>query len=168
MNTIPYKRLKWLFLFIIAWLCLLFGLKLGYIALLSQSNTFAYLAAEKAIAGQNEGTFYERDLDYLDRWIAMLEMEESGGNDLVEIIDSNGLVSAGCMQFQFATFKEQARKYDILPYTEDVELENLWRDCSLQKELTRRMLLDDVKNCRHWYTSVYIKGLQEPELFDSI
>lgn len=100
----------------------------------------------------------------LEKWIDQLILFESGGNEEIEIIDSNGKISAGCLQFQLDTFNTQIRKYGLYPFTEDNELANLWKDCTIQKELTRIMLRDNLRNCTHWYTSVYVRGLGEPNI----
>ena len=104
------------------------------------------------------------NLDALDVWIEQLRQYESNGDDDVEIIDSNGEWSIGCLQFQLDTFKSYAVRYNLFPHAEENELANQWKDCETQKRLARLMLLEDVKNARHWYTSVYVRGLQEPKI----
>ena len=68
-------------------------------------------------------------------------------NNREEAIGDSGK-ARGILQFWFGTFKEGVRKYDLLPYTEEIELPNLWTDNYVQTELAKRMLLDG--GWKHW------------------
>lgn len=100
--------------------------------------------------------------DSLDSWLDQLAELESHNRGDLKILDHNNLYSYGCLQFQMPTFKEYVRKYDLLPNTEDSELENVIYDCSFQKTLARKMILDNPSNWQHWYLSVSEKGLGIP------
>ena len=80
----------------------------------------------------------------LDLYIERLAFLESSGRETIQIIDSNGKWSRGCLQFQDATFAEQTAKYDLAG---DI------LDCTFQKQLTKAMLSDKPGNVRHWYHS---------------
>lgn len=81
--------------------------------------------------------------DQLDIYIELLAFEESSGRENIQIIDTNGKRSSGCLQYQDATFEHFSKKFnlpgDIL-------------DCRLQKAITREVLLRGGR--QHWYTSV--------------
>lgn len=89
-------------------------------------------------------------------WIEGLEYEESRGNTRAKVFDSNAKYSYGCLQFQLATWKNQGDKYGM-----DTTKENIY-NCSMQKELAKRMIRDDRSNWEHWYNSVTEKGLGKP------
>lgn len=92
--------------------------------------------------------------DALDQWIDHLAQKESDGKTNIKILDHNNRYSYGCLQFQMQTFKSYIRKYNLLPDTEDKELENMIYDCAFQKTLAKAMIVDDYSNWRNWYTSV--------------
>lgn len=98
----------------------------------------------------------------LDKWVNKLVYEESRGRSDLKILDHNGYYSYGCLQFQMPTFKAYVHRYDLLPESEDSELENMIYDCNFQKKLTKLMIQEDPGNWRHWYTSVADKGLGLP------
>jgi hypothetical protein len=83
--------------------------------------------------------------DALDLWIESLAFQESSGREDVEIIDTNGEWSRGCLQFQDRTLRYYAAKYDL--HGEAL-------DCRYQKALTRQILLGHPDGWRNWYTSV--------------
>ncbi len=91
----------------------------------------------------------------LDAWVDELVQLESGGREDIVILDVNNRHSYGCLQYQAATFAEFQRRYGI---SGDI------MDCNVQRRLTKATLLENPRNARHWYTSVYIKGLGEPEV----
>jgi hypothetical protein len=100
---------------------------------------------EKALKTQNMSIL---------KWVDQLETYESGGNENIVIVDTNGRKSYGCLQFQKRTFVEQVKKYNLLPQAEDIEIPNMIMDCDFQKRLAYEMILDNNKNYRHWATSV--------------
>lgn len=104
----------------------------------------------------------ERKLDKLDAWIDSLVVKESEGRSHIKILDHNDRYSYGCLQFQMETFESYIKRYELLPHTEDSELENMIYDCDFQKLLTRKMIEEDPENWRHWYTSVAKRGLGLP------
>lgn len=87
-------------------------------------------------------------------WVNELVEYESNGNENVVIVDSNGKLSSGCLQFQQATFDSMIKKYG---------LEGDIMDCELQKQIAFNLMMEDYKNARHWYTSVYKRGLGLPD-----
>ena len=68
-----------------------------------------------------------------------------------------GSLSYGCLCYKSGTFREQIRRYEMLPQAEWNELINYIGDCSIQKELAYKMLEDKPLNWRHWWTSVKLK-----------
>lgn len=104
----------------------------------------------------------ERVEDALDAWINELaRFECEGCGTRYRRLDSNNKYSYSCLQFQEATFREMVRLYDpSLPHELFGEI---IYDCSYQKQLARAMFEDQgVKASRHWYTSIYKRGLGEP------
>ena len=104
----------------------------------------------------------ERKADKLDAWINSLVNKESEGRSHIKILDHNARYSYGCLQFQMETFEGYVKRYELLPNTEDSELENMIYDCDFQKLLTRKMIEENPENWRHWYTSVAKRGLGVP------
>jgi hypothetical protein len=100
--------------------------------------------------------------DALDAWLQKLIQKESEGREHIKILDHNNRYSYGCLQFQMETFRAYARRYDLLPHTEDSELENVIYDCELQKTMARKMIEEDYGNWRNWYTSVAVRKLGLP------
>ncbi len=91
----------------------------------------------------------------LDAWVDELIQLESGGREDIVILDTNLRYSYGCLQYQAATFAEFQRRYGI---TGDI------MDCDVQRRLTKATIIENPRNARHWFTSVYLKGLGEPEV----
>lgn len=106
----------------------------------------------------------ERKADKLDAWIDSLVTKESNGRSDIKILDHNDRYSYGCLQFQMETFESYINRYDLLPHTENSELENMIYDCDFQKLLTRKMIEENPQNWRHWYTSVAKRGLGFPPI----
>ena len=86
-------------------------------------------------------------------WIDRLMMLESEGREDIVIVDTNGRLSKGCLQFQDATFNSYAKRYGI-----EGEIMN----CGDQKKLATLMIQENPRNARHWYTSVFKRGLGPP------
>lgn len=103
--------------------------------------------------------------DKLDRWIDRLasEYECQGCPPRYRRIDSNGLYSYGCLQFQERTFVNAVKIYSLLPDAEPGEYLNQIYDCDFQKEVARAMLLHELDACYHWQTSV-LRGAGAPPL----
>lgn len=105
----------------------------------------------------------------LDSWIKKLVYLESEGKNNIKVLDSNGLYSFGCLQFQMGTFRGFGLKYGLI--SGDDDLYSVIYDCSLQKQIAKKMIEDNPGNWRHWYNSVKTKGLglppkeEEPALF---
>lgn len=109
----------------------------------------------------------ERKADKLDAWIDSLVAKESEGKAHIKILDHNDRYSYGCLQFQMETFESYIKRYNLLPYAEYSELENMIYDCDFQKLLTRKMIEENPENWRHWYTSVAKRGLGVPPAIKS-
>lgn len=131
------------------------------------SFTGATNVSTPAIASQVANVGIERKADKLDAWIEALVQKESEGKSHIKIMDHNARYSYGCLQFQMETFEGYVKRYDLLPETEDAELENMIYDCDIQKTLTRKMIEEDPENWRHWYTSVAKRGLGAPPVIKS-
>jgi hypothetical protein len=99
--------------------------------------------------------------DKLDAWLDGLITRESNGRTDLKILDVNGHYSYGCLQFQMPTFIAYGRKYGVISGNED-NLGTLIMSCSLQRNIAKKMILDNSANWRHWYTSVAIKNLGLP------
>jgi hypothetical protein len=103
-----------------------------------------------------------RSEDLLDSWINLLAQYECDGcGSHYRRVDSNHRYSYSCLQYQETTFREMVRLYDKGLPEEQIGI--LIYDCSYQKQLTRALIEDKGKKAaRHWYTSVYVRGLGEP------
>lgn len=130
--------------------------------LLSASVSITGGAGTLANQAQTAIAPVERKADKLDAWINSLVTKESEGKSHIKILDHNDRYSYGCLQFQMETFEAYVKRYELLPNTEDSELENMIYDCDFQKLLTRKMIEEDPENWRHWYTSVAKRGLGLP------
>jgi hypothetical protein len=97
--------------------------------------------------------------DQLDLWIERLIEVESGGRSHLTVLDRNGRVSRGCLQFQDLTLIAYVRKHGFFPNAQDSELPNLAYDCRVAKNVARAMILDSPNNWRHWLNSVRKIGL---------
>lgn len=103
-----------------------------------------------------KGGIQQGKKDALDLWLDRLAEFESSNRSSVRIVDTNGKHSSGCLQFQDATLSFYSLRCFGKPNLDRI------MDCHYQKALARRMLEDDPRNARHWYTSVYTRGLGEP------
>lgn len=100
--------------------------------------------------------------DPLDQWIDLLVQKESEGVSDITILDSNGKLSRGCLQFQDETTIEQARKYHLWESAEDLELINFVYDCVDARLLARTMLRNNPRSWTHWKASVLKIGQLPP------
>lgn len=130
--------------------------------LLSASVSLTGGVSTPANTNQPAVTQTAHKADKLDVWINSLVAKESEGKVHIKILDHNDRYSYGCLQFQMETFESYIKRYELLPNTEDAELENMIYDCDFQKLLTRKMIEEDPENWRHWYTSVAKRGLGVP------
>lgn len=100
--------------------------------------------------------------DYLDR---LAKFECDGCKDDFKRIDSNDRFSYACLQFQTDTFVEQAERHRVFSSANRDELENFLADCASQKAVARAMFMQNKEQAaRHWYTSIYLRGLGLPDL----
>lgn len=102
--------------------------------------------------------------DALGEWLDRLaEYECKGCGERFRILDVNNRYSYGCLQFQEATYIAMATRYGFYDEADPDAIYN----CEHQKEIARALWLDDsfttYEKARHWYTSVYVKGLGVPE-----
>jgi len=90
--------------------------------------------------------------DPIMEWINKLEQIELPNRYPRDycIVDSNGRLSCGCLQFQLRTFTEFSEKYQV---------KEQWKSCDAQKEVAYKMISDDLENAWHWATSVKKIGL---------
>ena len=101
--------------------------------------------------------------DSLDEWIDKLEGKELDGRFDRDhcIVDNNGKLSCGCLQYQEETFKEVTN----LPEIKDVlfknktekEIMSLYKDCDTQKKVTKLLLLNHYEQWRRWKLTVTTK-----------
>lgn len=89
--------------------------------------------------------------DALDLWLNKLIQVESNGRSDIKILDVNGKYSYGCLQFQMATFLNYADRYDMSVTRDDIY------DCSIQKVLARKMILEHYTAWHNWENSVLYK-----------
>lgn len=82
----------------------------------------------------------------LDNWIYTLILEESGGREDIQIVDSNNAYSRGCGMFQDKTWAHYTETYDM----PSLDVFN----CEHVKLLIRTMILDHYNNWAHWRCSV--------------
>ena len=76
---------------------------------------------------------------------------ESSNRPDVTILDTNGLHSRGVMQFQYPTFKQYVRKYNLLEHVEDAELIYWMHEAEFSMHLAYLMLEENPDNWMHWY-----------------
>lgn len=122
--------------------------------------------APKAVAGTKVSASLITNVpgsSHLDAWINGLIQKESSGQTNIKILDTNNRYSYGCLQFQMPTFIAYGKRYGFISGTE-ANLESLIMSCSLQKAIAKKMILDDSDNWRHWYHSVYTRGLGLPPI----
>ncbi len=85
--------------------------------------------------------------DPLDIYIELLAFQESSGKEDIDIVDTNGKHSRGCLQFQDQTIKSYAHTFNLLGNP---------LDCRYQKTLARQILLHG--GWRNWLHSVQKLG----------
>ena len=93
-------------------------------------------------------------------WIEEMIVCESGGNTLA--LGDNGKAH-GILQFHEPTFWAYNEKYKILSDLERGEVPNVIFDEYVQRELTKRILLED-EGWRNWYNCSKIIGLDRIDL----
>ncbi len=122
-------------------------LKLAIVLVLITTSV-TYTQAEAPTLSKEQ--VYERDMN---AWLDRLEADESGGNHLKVILDSNNKYSYGCLMFQMQTFMSMSKKYN---------LSGEMMDCKLQRALTKAAIKDDYKNWTNWRNSVTKKTAGYP------
>ena len=94
----------------------------------------------------------------VERKVDLIESCESGGKD-VSIIDTNGLESAGVLQFQFPTFVHYMEIYNLAPEAEITDYRNLYRDTRTQRYLAYTMIKNDPTALYNWKNCAVKVGL---------
>lgn len=81
-------------------------------------------------------------------------------------VDSNRKYSYGCLQFQSATWREMVRRHDPDSKEKtDTEIHGRIYECEYQKQIAGAMFKENPqKAARHWYTSIYKRGLGLPKI----
>ena len=82
----------------------------------------------------------------LYEWVDKLVMDESGGREDIQIVDSNSAYSRGCGMFQDKTWEAYTEKYNMTHL-------NVF-NCSDVKLLIYTMIYDYYNNWAHWRCSV--------------
>lgn len=128
---------------------------------------FQYAPKLRAINGATSNEKICREIhpgkDRLERWIDALSQAESSGRSYITIVDSNGKLSRGCLQFQDDTLIRFGRKFGLWPAAEDSEMPNFAYDCSEAKKLARLMIEDNPRNATHWKNSLKKIGMPPVE-----
>jgi hypothetical protein len=94
-----------------------------------------------------------------ERLLDKLAYCESSGNPKALNPNDAGSPSYGLYQYKAATWKTYLAKYGLTPAT-GAPLDHIY-DASLQKELTRRILEDEVDGWKHWQTCSRKVGLDQ-------
>ena len=104
------------------------------------------------LAKPNKGIVPDKNSERVSLILERLIACESGGReDAIAINDGGtGLDSRGVLQFQFPTFKRFAQAFNLFPYADAADLENLWPDKESQIKVATAMLLTDKRNLKHW------------------
>ena len=118
------------------------------LGLLTTTLTYGTATAESPQLSSEE--LYELELD---NWINKVINEESHGRWDVEIIDTNGKHSRGCLQFQDATWRSYTKKYSI---------DGSPLNCETAKKVAKAMIKDNYGLWRSWWTTVVKKGVGKP------
>lgn len=126
----------------------------------TNTSTLAKAAPAALPTPQTTTDLRVKDASALDLWLEKLADLESHGQDHIKILDVNGKYSYGCLQFQEWTFKTFGAKYGLLKSGSNWQ-EEIY-DCSLQKEIAKRMIRDDYSLWQSWYTSVMERDLGLP------
>ncbi len=87
----------------------------------------------------------------LDQWIDRIEWEESRGEKMLVILDSNDKYSYGCMQYQMDTWIGDSKAYGV---------KGEMMDCAKQKQLAKLTIMHEPdKGWKRWYNSTKKVGL---------
>jgi hypothetical protein len=103
--------------------------------------------------------------DALQLWLDKLEKYECKDCPVgFSRIDSNGLRSYGCLQFQKETFLINLKKFypEIYSHLEGDEWQNFIYSCEFQKELAYKMIQNNYYNWQHWKYTILVRGLEKP------
>jgi hypothetical protein len=101
-----------------------------------------------------------KEASQLDLWLEKLAQVESNGRERIKILDVNNKYSYGCLQFQEGTFRNYGVKYGLV--AKNANLESVIYDCTLQKQIAKRMIQENHILWQSWYTSVVQKNLGLP------
>lgn len=128
-------------------------------------TAFAIISVPLKVSSQllekhHEEVIKKAQEEKFNAWLgALAQLECRNCKEHYRRIDSNGLYSYGCLQFQEATFKSMARKYGV---DTGGNTDSIY-SCEVQKRIASAMFKDDrVAASRHWYNSIYTKGLGLP------
>lgn len=89
----------------------------------------------------------------IEAWLDRLEFDESRGNKMLVVLDTNAKYSHGCLQYQLSTWLADSKKYGI---------EGEMMDCSKQRQLARITVESDPNGWKKWKTSVTKKTAGMP------
>lgn len=89
----------------------------------------------------------------LERWVDNVIEKESQGRWDIVVVDSNGKLSKGCLQFQDGTWKSYTKKYGI---------DGSPLNCETAKKVAVAMINDNHNLWKSWYTTVVKKGVGLP------
>jgi hypothetical protein len=95
----------------------------------------------------------------LEKWLDALSLAESGNRARIVHQDLDGRYYYGCLQFRVTTFRSFVDKFGLAPKPEDSDVMDLIYDCTFQKRLATRMILDNPENWKHWRATVQRIGL---------
>lgn len=102
-------------------------------------------------------TAYLQKLAFVYECVSGCQRALAMGQDF-RIVDSNGLYSYGCLQFQEATWVGVNKQYGLDPWANG----GIY-SCDRQLDVAARMFeADPIAAANHWYTSIYKRGLGLP------
>lgn len=89
----------------------------------------------------------------LQQWVDKVIEKESQGRWDIVIVDTNGKLSKGCLQFQDGTWKSYTKKYGI---------DGSPLNCDTAKKVAIAMINDNHNLWKSWYTTVVKKRVGLP------
>lgn len=89
----------------------------------------------------------------LQQWVNKVIEKESQGRWDIVIVDTNGKLSKGCLQFQDGTWKSYTKKYGI---------DGSPLNCDTAKKVAIAMINDNHNLWKSWYTTVVKKRVGLP------
>ncbi len=121
------------------------------------SSSQAALAPSTLLESLSLPVQVERD-EKIVKMVEKLEKCESGSRNVC-VMDTNGKLSCGVLQYQLGTFKSFMRRYNVAEHAEYRELENLWLDSEIQRLITYNALEEDIENLYHWKNCAIAQNL---------